>query len=74
MADLTSTTSTSPVESEIVNLVARTIAELQQISIYIQREQVEIDRLKAESQIITCHTDMVVSRLRVQLDSLSLPG
>ncbi len=74
MTDMTSSASTSQVEAEAENILAQTLVELQQISFSIRQEQVEIDRLKAESQIITAHTDMVLSRLRVQLKTLSGAG
>jgi len=74
MTDMTSSASTPQVEAEAENILAQTLVELQQISSNIRQEQVEIDRLKAESQIITAHTDMVLSRLRVQLRTLSRAG
>ncbi len=70
MTGVTSPVSTPQVESEAENLLAQTLAELQHISANIRQEQAEIDRLKAESQIITAHTDAILSRLRVQLDAL----
>lgn len=57
-------------QAEEENILAQTLAELQQISAKIQQEQVEIDRLKAESRIITAHTDRLLSGLRGQLDAL----
>lgn len=74
MTDMTSSVSTPQVEADVENILAQTLAELQQISANIQQEQVEIDRLKAESQIITAHTDTVLSRLRIQLDTLAAAG
>ena len=74
MTDMTSSMSTPQVEAEAENILAQIIVELQQISANIQQEQVEIDRLKAESQIITAHTDTVLSRLRVQLSALAEAG
>jgi hypothetical protein len=67
-------TDTPYVEAEAENILAQTLMELQQISAHIQQEQIEIDRLKAESHIITAHTDLVLSRLRVQLNALAGAG
>lgn len=68
MTDITSSQPMPQAEEE--NILAQTLAELQQISAKIQQEQVEIDRLKAESRIITAHTDRLLSGLRGQLDAL----
>ncbi len=70
MTEITSSVSTPQIEAKAENVLAETLAELRQIRATIQREQKEIDRLKAESQIITAHTDAVLSRLRIQLDTL----
>ncbi len=74
MTDITSSVSTSQAEAEAENVLAQTLAELQQISDRIQQEQVAIERLKAESNIITAHTDTALSRLRIQLDALVAAG
>jgi hypothetical protein len=74
MTDTTASLSTQQVEAEAESILAQTLDELQQIRANMQREQVEIDRLKAESQIITAHTDLLLSRLRTQLDKLTAAG
>ncbi len=60
----------APQEVEVKNALTQTIAELHLISADIQQRQVTIDRLKAESQLITAHTDALLSRLCVRLDTL----
>jgi hypothetical protein len=70
MADMTSSLTTPQTDTEAEATLEQILKEMQQISTLIQQEQREIDRLKAESRVITAHTDAVLSRLRVQLDAL----
>ncbi|HZT41182.1 MAG TPA: hypothetical protein VFA07_03290 [Chthonomonadaceae bacterium] len=65
MADATPLT-----DPEMEAAIEQIFAEISQLNGLIRQEQAAIDRLKAESKVITDHTDAVLSRLRVQLDTL----
>lgn len=63
--------STRQLEMEVKNILMQTLAELRMISAGMQLDQTAIARLKAESRIITAHTNKVLARLRIQLATLA---
>ncbi len=73
MTKMTATLSRSQEDIEAENTLAQITTELRQISESMREKQIEIDRLKAESEIIATHTDAVLARLRVQIAALEAP-
>ncbi len=63
-------TQTAYTDNDTVNSLEAVAAEIDQIRGVIQRDQITIDRLKAESKIITEHTDSVLARLCVEIEAL----
>jgi len=70
MADIASPQTAPQADPETEATIEQMFAEIRKLNGLIQQEQVAIDRLKGESKIITDHTDTVLSRLRVQLETL----
>lgn len=61
--------STPQNEAEYGDFFNQLMIEMQASNAKIQRDQAEIERLKAESQVITQRTDAVLAQIRAQLDS-----
>lgn len=74
MADITSSHTMLTLDTETEDVIEQMLAEIQQLNLQIQQDQVVIDRLKAESKIITDHTDAILSSLRAQIEALGRPG
>ena len=70
MSDPTAVTIVPQTDSDTATYLVSVAAEIDQLRGMMQRDQITIDRLKAESKIITDHTDSVLVRLRVQLEAL----
>ena len=69
-------TSTQPIlqiDPETEAVLDSLLAEIRLLNGSIRQDQIVIDRLKAESKVITDHTDALLSSLRVQLDALRRP-
>ena len=70
MTDMTSPQVTPQTDPETEAEIEQIFAEISHLNKLIRQEQADIDRLKAESKVITDHTDAVLSRLRVQMEAL----
>ena len=70
MSDITNVQTTAQSEEEMKGILAQIVAELHQIHSLMRLDQEKIERYKAESKVITEHTDGMLSRLRLQLDTL----
>jgi hypothetical protein len=45
--------------------------EMKRLSVQMQQDQAEIDRLKAETRVIAAHTDGVLARIEAQMQALT---
>ena len=51
-------------------LLNELFSEMQQLNEQMKKDQVEIDRLTAETRAISAHTDALILKIEAQLDSL----
>jgi hypothetical protein len=56
--------------AEVETILTQMLDEIRVLNEKMRIDQIEIDRLKAESKIITEHTDAVLAQIRVQMDAL----
>lgn len=70
MSDLTTSHGTPQIEGEVEATLEQALSELQHLNALMQQHQKEIDRLKAESKIITDHTDALLTTIDAQLVAL----
>ncbi len=70
MADITSQHVMPTLDAETEIILDQALAEIERLNGLMQQDQNVIERLKAESKIITDHTDAALSNLRIHLDAL----
>jgi len=70
MADIISPHPGPQTDIETEAVLEQTLSEIRRLNGLIQQDQTEIDRIKAESSVITDRTDDVLSRIRLKLDVL----
>lgn len=70
MSDLTSSTKEFQMPAEIETMLDEMLQEMYVLNEKMRLDQIEIDRLKAESRVITDHTDAVLAQINTLMDEL----
>jgi hypothetical protein len=69
--DMTDLTTTMPkTAADYKTVINQLLDEMLRLEVQMQYDRVEIERLRAESQVITRHTDLLLDRLGKQLEAL----
>lgn len=67
MSDLTTPAATTQNPAEPKVVIARLFAGMNKYNEQMHQDQIEIDRLKVESRIISAHTDTKLARIEAQV-------
>lgn len=64
------TQSSSPIDIDQEATLSQLLTEMQQLNEQMQGDQVEIERLKAETRLVAMHSDQLLLQIEAQLDAL----
>lgn len=70
MSDFASFPEEYKMPAEVETILSQMLEEIRILNEKRQLDQIEIDRLKAESRAITAHTDAVLAQIRLQMEEL----